>query len=238
MAYLMLSPFGLGFALRRSGAFVALLCLLAPISIAGAATGETFEAREDNVEVRSYPGLNAPVIMVLEYGRKLKELRRSGGWIKVIIYGMTGQDGWVREEAVGPLQPESPRTVPDHGQAGSQPRTLSESTDPDFTLVVAGSSQAFKAVCIVVDSRSKKKRISIEGRGPRSYGLDGVATNCRVDRVDQHAGPLTVELYARTSSLPLGTNSTSDAFGCVRVRSDGPWGKAYGRRCSRVIRRF
>jgi hypothetical protein len=238
MRQLMFLPFGLGFALRVSGTFVALLCLLAPISIASAATGETFETREGNVEVRSHPASNAPVIMVLEYGRKLKELRRSGEWIKVIIYGTTGQDGWVREAAVGPLQRETPGTVPGQDQAGSQPRTLPKSTDPDFTLVIAGSSQAFKAVCMVVDGRGKKQRISIEGQGPRSYGLDGEATNCRVDRVDQHAGPLMVELYARTSSLPLGTNSTSDAFGCVRVRSDGPWGKAYGRRCSRVIHRF
>ncbi|NNE83518.1 MAG: SH3 domain-containing protein [Alphaproteobacteria bacterium] len=238
MRRLMLLPFGLGFVLGRSGAFVALLCLLAPISIAGAATGETFETREGNVEVRSHPGSNAPVIMVLEYGRKLKELRRSGEWIKVIIYGTTGQDGWVREETVGPLQPETPRTVPDNDQAGSQPQTLPKSTNPDFTLVISGSSQAFRAVCTVVDGRGKKQRISIKGQGPRSYGLDGEATNCRVDRVDQHAGPLMVELYARISSLPLGTNSTSDAFGCVRVRSDGPWGKAYGRRCSRVIRKF
>jgi len=113
-------------------------------------------------------------------------------------------------------------------------RNSKNCSNQDFTLVISGSSQAFRAVCTVVDGRGKKRRISIKGQGPRSYGLDGEATNCRVDRVDQHAGPLTVELYARISSLPLGTNSTSDAFGCVRVRSDGPWGKAYGRRCSRV----
>ena len=74
----MFSPFGLGFGQRRVGAFVALLCLLAPMSIASTATGETFEAGADNVKVPSYPNLTAPVFKVLEYGRNLKIIAAIG----------------------------------------------------------------------------------------------------------------------------------------------------------------
>ena len=111
-----------------------------------------------------------------------------------------------------------------------------ESRGVDFVLVIAGVPQDFRAQCLIVDREGGKKRIHIDGRRPRSYGLHADAVDCRVDRLDQHAGTLMVELYARNGSLPLGANSTDEAFGCVHVRSDGPWGKAYGRRCSRVTR--
>jgi len=223
-------------SLKQIISHMALLSLLAWLTPAIAATGDTLETRAHDLGVHSSPAAEAPVIMVLEYGRKLKELRRSGEWIKVIIYGTTGRAGWVREASVGPLQSERTKTVPDQKRAGNEPPTLSESGGTGFTLVITGSSQAFKAVCIVVDGQGRKKRISVEGHGPGSYDLDGNAVDCRVDRIDQHAGTLTVELYSRTSSLPLGANSTSEAFGCVHVRSNGPWGRADGRRCSRVIR--
>ena len=218
--------------------FLTSLFLLLPLPWAAAATGETLESQIDHLEVHRSPSPNAPVVMCLERGRKLKELRRSGDWIKVIIYGTTGLDGWVRATEAGLSDPDSRKGDRDVNNDGRQPQAASETTDPDFILLITGASQHFKAVCIVINRRGSKKRISIEGHGPGSYGLDGAAANCRVDRMDQHAGTLLVEMYARTSSLPLGSNLTNEAFGCVHVRSNGPWGKADGRRCSRVIRRF
>ena len=218
--------------------FIIVLLLLVPHRCAMGATGETLEVQVDGLLVRDSPAQNAPVVMTLERGRKLKELRRQGNWIKVIIYGTTGRDGWVQAAEVRPLVSDSPETGPGAKQEKNRPATSTVSTEPDFILVIGGEAQAFRAFCIVIDRRGTKKRIDIDGHGPKSYGLDGEAADCRVDRIEQRAGPLNVELYARNSSLPLGTNSTNEAFGCVHVRSDGPWGRADGRRCSRVIHRF
>lgn len=68
----MFSPFGSGFGQRRVGAFVALLCFIAPMSITSTATSETFEAQADNIKVPSYPDLAAHVFKILEFNRKLK----------------------------------------------------------------------------------------------------------------------------------------------------------------------
>ena len=218
--------------------FIIVLFLLVPHRCAMAATGETLEVQVDDVVVRTSPALGAAVVMTLERGRKLKELRRQGNWIKVITYGTTGLDGWVRAADVRPLVSDGLETRPDTKQEGNQPPSSTVSTEPEFILVIGGEAQAFRAICVVIDGRGTKKRINIYGHGPKSYGLDGEVADCRVDRIEQRAGTLIAELYARNSSLPLGTNSTNEAFGCVHVRSDGPWGRAGGRRCSRVIHRF
>ena len=214
-------------------AFLAVLSVLVSTSIANAANGETLVTQKDRVEVRAGPSSEAPVIMVLQRGRKLKELRRSGPWVKAIIYGTLGKDGWVLISEVAPLPSEIRTNVPK--PKASKKRTRPPSS-PNFVLVITGTRQPFKVRCIVVDSRGAKRRIRIKGHKPRSIGLNERAVDCRVDRIGQHAGTLRVELYARGSSLPLGANSTYDDFGCVHVRSDGPWGKAYGRRCSRIVR--
>jgi hypothetical protein len=107
---------------------------------------------------------------------------------------------------------------------------------PDFILVIDGSPQEFSVRCILVDRRGAREWIKLVGSQPTSYALNARAVDCHVYRVDQHAGILRVELFAKDSSIPVGENSTEGAFGCVHIRSDGPWGKAFGRRCSRVIR--
>ncbi len=222
-------------AVRNMIGLIAALSVLVPVSIASAANGETLEARTDRVKVRSAPSWEAPVTMVLERGRKLKELRRSGPWLKAIIYGTTGKDGWVRATEVAPLRSNVRKDASVPESAKKKPRPVPEATSPRFTLAITGTPQPFRARCIIIDDQGAKRRISIEGNRPKSYGLDVSAVDCRVDRIDQHAGTLRVELYAKESSLPLGANFTNEAFGCVHVRSDGPWGRAYGRRCSRVI---
>ena len=50
----------------------------------------------------------------------------------------------------------------------------------------------------------------------------------------QRAGTLRVELSAQGRSIPLGANQTSTPFGCVHVRSNVPWDKAFSRRGSGV----
>jgi len=206
------------------------------VYVACAATGETLETSQEGVAVHTRPDAEAPIIMTLERGHQLKELRRSGGWIKAIIYGTTGQDGWVRETQVAPSRADSAEaTTPQTTKRPAGP-SPTPARQPDFVLVVSGSPQAFKAFCLLLLHGGKKKQVTIEGQQPSSYEFDGIAVDCRVDRAEQHAGTLAAALYSGTASIPLAANRTDEAFGCVHVRSDGPWGQADGRRCSRVIR--
>lgn len=204
-------------------------------SAARAANGQNLETREDRVALRSEPRRDAPIVIYLERGRRLKELRRSGAWVKGLVYGTLGTDGWVRISEVTPVRAAADR-APAPGIGEERAATAPSRVEPPFRLVVRGARQPFRARCLIVNSHGAKRRIAMTGVTPETHALNGGAVDCRVDRVDQHAGTLQVELYGGRSQLPLGTNATDDAFGCVHVRSDGPWGRAYGRRCSRAVR--
>ncbi len=75
------------------------------ISISSAANGtpgDILVTREDGVDVYDAPSSAAQVLITIDEGRKLKELRREGVWVKVIIYGELGKDGWVHSSGVTP----------------------------------------------------------------------------------------------------------------------------------------
>ncbi len=66
-----------------------------------ASTGATLYIQHDSVSVHQAPNADAPVVLHLDRGRKLKELRRQGSWVKCIIYGEIGKEGWVKQSQVG-----------------------------------------------------------------------------------------------------------------------------------------
>ena len=215
------------------GIFLAVFVLLFSLA-AKAATGDTLNAVVNGVKVYDAPSTAAQLIMTLDQGRKLKELRREGPWIKVIIYGELGKDGWVHSSNVAPLSAGTEKAPEPDVSAGKPDQQPRKTAGPSFMLVVKGAPQRFRGRCRLVNHDGATKEIPIGGRVPKTYAMNGKAVRCRVDRVEQRAGTLRVELYAQGRSIPLGANQTSAAFGCVHVRSNGPWGKAYGRRCSRV----
>jgi hypothetical protein len=201
--------------------------------IANAATGSTLKVCEDRIAVRMAPGLEAPVVMYLKRGRKLKELRRSGVWVKGLVFGEIGKEGWVRASQVIVVDGNEERAS--KFQTPAVPRIHPGPNGPraNFVLVVKGAPQRFRASCLILGNAGKSKRLQLEGRTPKFFEIREGAVDCRVDRLDQHAGTLSVALYAEGRSIPAGSNSTHGPFGCVHVRSRGPWGKAFGRRCSR-----
>ena len=215
------------------GIFLAVFVLLFSLA-AKAATGDTLSAVVNGVNVYDAPSTAAQLIMKLDQGRKLKELRREGPWIKVIIYGELGKDGWVHSSSVAPLSTGTEKAPEPDVSAGKPDQQARKASSPPFMLVVKGAPQRFRGRCRLVNHDGATKEITIVGRVPKTYAMNGKAVRCRVDRVEQRAGTLRVELYAQGRSIPLGANQTSAAFGCVHVRSNGPWGKAFGRRCSRV----
>jgi hypothetical protein len=208
--------------------------LLCGASAAVASPGDTHVVTARSAELRAEPADEATLAMTLEPGRRLKELQRRGAWIKVLVYGEIGLDGWILQSSVGP------EDRPDVGNASPQDTDGASRDDGSkartarYMLTVEGRTQPFRVGCTIVGARGNSRTWKYEGRAPSRLHLDGRALRCRVDKLDQHAGLLSVSLYERGGRLPLAQNRTQSAFGCVRLRSNGPWGNAYARRCSRI----
>ena len=66
----------------RVSAFVLLGCL-GGATAAHAEPGDTLYTQENAVDVRHYPSADAPVVMQLDRGRKLVEIKRKGPWAEV-----------------------------------------------------------------------------------------------------------------------------------------------------------
>lgn len=213
-------------------------CAILHTVIVNAATGSTLWIREDKVAVRAAPSSKARVIMYLNRGRKLKELRRSGTWVKGIIYGEIGKEGWVRDTQIIVVDDKKETANKPKSPTVSQTHPRPERHRASFVLIVNGAPQRFRARCLLLDETGASRRFRLEARTPKSFEISETAVDCRVDRLDQHAGALSVTLYAKGRSIPVGYNSTHGLLGCVHVRSRGPWGKAFGRRCSREVLRL
>ena len=211
------------------------VCGLSFSSAANATPGDVLIARENGVAVYDAPSSAAQVVITLDEGRRLKELTREGPWIKVIIYGELGKDGWVHGSRVAPEGAGTKLAA----QPGVSADTLEEqaaiSPGPQFVLVITGTpQQPFRARCQTVDREGARKTVRLEGRLPNTYELEGNAVRCRVQRLSRYAGALGVTLYRQGRSRPLGAAQTNATNGCISVRSKAHWGRAWGKaRCSR-----
>ena len=78
---------------------VVLSLLLCGASAAVASPGDTHVVTAQSAELRVEPAGEATLAMTLEPGRRLKELRRQGAWIKVLVYGEIGLDGWIHQSS-------------------------------------------------------------------------------------------------------------------------------------------
>jgi hypothetical protein len=189
----------------------------------------------ESAKIYQSPDKSSAVSHTLNYGNRLKELRREGPWIKVLIFDKIGAEGWVHESDVDPVGSRAGEPkVQDDDAADTRDLPESASPSPRFVLSLSGTRQRYRANCTMVSSGGARTEKRFSGRAPAAIGLRASAVECRVDRLDQRAGTLFVKLFERGRTLPVGANSSSSAFGCVRVRSDGPWGRGYARRCSRV----
>lgn len=205
-------------------------------SAANATPGDILIARENGVEVYDAPSSAAQVVITLDEGRRLKELAREGPWIKVIIYGELGKDGWVHGSRVAPESAGTELAARADVLADESEEKAAISPVPDFTLVITGTpQQPFRARCQTVGREGARRTIRFEGRLPNTYELEGNAVRCRVHRLARYAGTLGVTLYRQGRSKPLGAAQTSATNGCISVRNKAHWGRAWGKgRCSRT----
>ena len=190
-----------------------------------AGSGDRFVVEEGLAPLYKKPDADSPVVTHLEKGRKLVALQEKDGWIKVLAFGK-GETGWISKAY---LRPEKPV-----GTFAAEPR-VEEKRQARFVLEISGSRQDYRARCKTVDAEGETVRRIIEGRAPARILFDDRAVSCRVDLLSQHGSGLTVTLYGQASRLPMERNSTHSFPGCVKVRSDGPWGDALGRRCTRIV---
>jgi hypothetical protein len=199
--------------------------------------GDTLYVRDDGVSLHEIPSVDAPVVMRLDRGHKLKELRRQNEWVKVIVYGELGRDGWVKSSDAGRNDiTEKQKIETEETRVPAQPakQTTKRATDARFLLVVRGGHQNFRATCRTIGKSGDKNRLRFVGSVPKAYLLDAEAVSCDV-RKGSDIERLRVEL--RDRGQIVASDSIAISFGSVEIRSSGPWGRARAMRCNNVGRR-
>lgn len=215
------------------GSIIAILFIFLFSTVAFAASGDDWQVRENTAKVYEAPDTNASVSATLKQGDRLKELRRQGSWVKVLIFGKIGAEGWVKESDIQPWQQlggtsdggAADETVESAAPARAEPRYI-------LSLSVSGPRQRFQAQCTSLLPNGTRREARYRGTAPAAIAIRASAVHCRVFRSTQPTGTLFVKLFERGGSKPVGANSTSAANGCVGVRSRGPWGRNFGRLCT------
>lgn len=204
-------------------------------SVANGTPGDILTARKDGVEVYDAPSSAAQVVITVEEGRRLKELRREGLWIKVLVFGEIGLDGWVHGSSVAPESAGTEEAAKPDVSAEESEEPAETSLGPQFILAITGTpQQQFRARCKSVDRGRATKTKTVVGWIPHTFVIEGSAVSCRIHKLSQYAGRLGVKLNEQGRSKPLGAAQTSAVKGCVSVRSKGRWGGAWGRdKCAR-----
>ena len=104
-----------------------------------------------------------------------------------------------------------------------------------FLLEVSGSPAIeFRANCKLINEAQDIEHAELNGSIPETYEIDAEAASCKIQKLDD-IGRLTVTLSADDEIIA--SKSTAAPFNWIRVRSDGPWGRAKATRgAQRVIR--
>ncbi len=105
-----------------------------------------------------------------------------------------------------------------------------------FLLEVSGSPAIeFRANCKLINGDQDIERAELNGSIPETYEIDAEAASCKIQKLDD-IGRLTVTLSADDEIIA--SKSTAAPFNWIRVRSDGPWGRAKATRgTQRIFRR-
>ena len=81
-------------------------------SVAAATTGNRLLVQGNAVNVREAPSINAAIVLQLNLGHELFEIRRSGDWVNVGIARTGGKDGWIHASLVDTYSPDGGMIVP------------------------------------------------------------------------------------------------------------------------------
>ncbi len=183
----------------RVSAFVLLGCL-GGATAAHAEPGDTLYTQENAVDVRHYPSADAPVVMQLDRGRKLVEIKREGPWAEVGVYrigasglptGVIRNDGWVRSVVIGPEPSnggDSSGGIATRGRSYVQPEPKLEPSREAVDIAVAGTefelhisgtpAAPFRAKCRLITEKGKLIRHKVSGWAPKKFRFVARAVSC------------------------------------------------------------
>ena len=169
------------------------MTLLLPIATR-ASPGDTLFVQSKSGNVYQAPSTDAPVVMQVDQDQKLKEFRRQGGWVKVIIYGEVGKEGWIEESLIGP-KPVADTTAEIRDIESDTIVGAIETPKPEarpllhnFLLKITGTMGRIKGHCRFITGSGATKRFKI-GPLPRpSYKIKAQAIRCSIKSASGFAG--------------------------------------------------
>lgn len=162
----------------RVAAIAALGCL--GIATAAHATpGDTLYTRDSTVNVHKAASAVAPVVMQLDRGRKLVEIKRQGSWVKVGIYrigisglptGFIGNDGWVLATLIDLENPDAGISETTSEPVDHSNETLPPVVGRQMVLAFSGDPAArFKARCRIITKTGDLLHRRFDGLAPAAY---------------------------------------------------------------------
>ena len=185
----MCKPANLAMTLKLTTWFLAGFILLFGLTFflalaARASPGDTLYVQTKNVNVYESPSTNTPVVMQVIQDQKLKEFRRQGEWVKVIIYGTVGKEGWIEGSFVGPksvtdmaVESQEPEEATIVG-AIEPPKPEAKSLLHKFVFRATGSGR-IKGDCRYKTANGAIRRFKI-GMVNMSYRIRAKAISCNV----------------------------------------------------------
>ncbi len=190
------------------------LTLLSATRVDGS-TGATLYIQHDGVSVYQAPNADAPVVLHLDRGRKLKELRRQGSWVKGIIYGEIGKEGWVKQSQVG-SKPLADATADVGAIATPKPKTTP--LLHTFRLGFTGTAGSLRGRCRYINASGATKRFKLAPFVPKAYIVKAKAIRCFVRSLE--GGGLTVKLW---TDGKVSFSRTLRTIGTVRISAPRVW---------------
>lgn len=209
------------------------LTLLSATRVDGS-PGATLYIQHDGVIVYQAPNADAPVVLHLDRGRKLKELRRQGSWVKGIIYGEIGKEGWVKQSQVGskPLADATAESQePEEDTIVGTIATPKPKTTPllhTFRLRFTGTVRRLKGRCRYITASGATKRFKLGPFVNKAYQVKAKAIRCFVKALG-FGGRLTVKLWTDGKiSVSRTLRPTLVSIGALRIststlRISTPW---------------
>lgn len=185
-----------------------------------AAPGDRLYVQAETRAHAKATSLSTPVTS-LEAGAEVVELARWASWIRVRFGPGESDTGWVVEQKLAGQPPER------------EPADVSPSGPQGFVLKVsADHTMQVRVNCDVLDGEGGLSDRDFRGETPASFRFPGArAVSCELrDREHVDSEGLQARLLQGERALAF---ARTDAIyvRSVRVRSDGPWGRARGEAC-------
>jgi hypothetical protein len=177
---------------------------------------------QDGTPLVSKPGVGGKILLWVDSGFPLTVVGRQGEWLKVAGARLkAGSDTlWVPAARVGRHLPGTLDIT--YSQEGPSLAPVGE----DLLLEVLGDREVRVRARCRISQPGKDDFIDVVDETPLELDVSGPATDCTVRKL---GGEGTIDVALRTpDGRPIATAVAFTPHGAVRVRTNGPWGSAFG----------